>query len=81
MDDHKDELHTGELEMNNVKEGSNKHMHGTGGSKVKDPVCGMDINAGSASGKIEHGGHTYYFCSSHCQDKFRAEPARYEDTK
>lgn len=81
MDDYKDELHTGGLGMNNVKESSNQHTHSAGGSKVKDPVCGMDIDPNSASGEIEQGGHTYYFCSSHCQDKFRAEPARYADTK
>ena len=43
--------------MNNVKESSNQHTHGAGGGKVKDPVCGMDIDPNSASGEIEQGGH------------------------
>ena len=42
-----------------------------------DPVCGMTVDPKSAAGSVEHAGTTYYFCSRHCLDKFRADPARY----
>ena len=44
---------------------------------IKDPVCGMDVVPATAAGSVEHDGRTYYFCSRHCVDKFRADPARY----
>ncbi len=47
-----------------------------GASEIKDPVCGMNVNPGSAV-RHEHGGKTYYFCSAHCLSKFRAEPGKY----
>ena len=43
---------------------------------VKDPVCGMAVDPVSAKHKAEHGGTTYYFCSTGCHDKFVAEPSR-----
>ena len=63
--------------MNHEKESQHQHQYGAGESSVKDPVCGMKVNPASAAGKTEHGGRTYYFCSPHCQEKFRAAPARY----
>jgi P-type Cu+ transporter len=47
-----------------------------GSPSVKDPVCGMNADPGSAH-RHEHGGATYSFCSSHCLEKFRAEPGKY----
>ena len=44
---------------------------------VKDPVCGMDVVPATAAGSVDHDGRTYYFCSRHCVEKFRADPARY----
>ena len=41
---------------------------------VKDPVCGMDVDAGSAAAKSDHKGQTYYFCSLGCKTKFDAAP-------
>ncbi len=57
----------------------NKDTQATGvhGATVKDPVCGMDVNPGSAFGRYEYGGRTYHFCSAHCLEKFRAEPAKF----
>ena len=46
-------------------------------TKVKDPVCGMEINPAQAAGQREFGGATYYFCSDSCQQKFDADPAQY----
>ncbi|HVL13210.1 MAG TPA: YHS domain-containing protein, partial [Gemmata sp.] len=44
---------------------------------VIDPVCGMTVDPATAAGSYEHAGTTYHFCSRHCVDKFRADPARY----
>ena len=44
---------------------------------VKDPVCGMDVDPQQAAGHTEHQGRTYYFCSTHCQSKFEADPDQY----
>jgi Cu+-exporting ATPase len=41
---------------------------------LADPVCGMSVQPNSAF-RHEHAGHTYYFCSQHCQAKFAANPA------
>jgi uncharacterized membrane protein YraQ (UPF0718 family) len=41
-----------------------------------DPVCGMTVEAGNAP-KAEHGGKTYYFCCSHCQQAFEGSPEEY----
>ena len=46
-------------------------------TKVKDPVCGMTIDAEAAAGTSESGGETYYFCSSACKEKFDAKPAQF----
>src|SRR5215213_1326802 len=45
--------------------------------RVKDPVCGMDVDPHATPHKAEHQGHPYYFCSVGCRSKFLAEPARY----
>ncbi len=46
--------------------------------KPKDPVCGMDVNPANAKHKLDHAGKTYYFCSPHCLEKFRADPNKYQ---
>ena len=43
----------------------------------RDPVCGMQVDEGSAAGSSEHGGRTYYFCSAGCKEKFDEDPQRY----
>ena len=45
--------------------------------KVKDPVCGMEIDAKSAAGKATYKGKTYYFCSVSEKEQFEKEPAKY----
>ncbi|MCI0488705.1 MAG: heavy metal translocating P-type ATPase [Blastocatellia bacterium] len=37
----------------------------------------MKVDPQSAAGSREHAGKTYYFCSAHCLEKFRQEPARF----
>ncbi len=42
-----------------------------------DPVCGMSVDPAKPAGTVAHSGKTYYFCSTHCVHKFRADPERY----
>jgi Cu+-exporting ATPase len=57
---------------------STAHEAGTASTfLVKDPVCGMDVDPHEAAGQVEHGGRAYYFCSTHCQAKFEANPEQY----
>jgi protein SCO1/2 len=48
----------------------------SGGAAV-DPVCGMSIHAGPDTPHVTHDGHTVYFCSEHCRDRFVASPGAY----
>jgi len=44
-------------------------------SKVRDPVCGMVIEDGSAVGREVYGERTVYFCSKACQKTYlRSHP-------
>jgi Cu+-exporting ATPase len=45
--------------------------------KQRDPVCGMTVDPSRAAATQDHAGKTYYFCCRGCQEKFRAEPAKY----
>ena len=45
--------------------------------KVTDPVCGMSVESGQAAATENHDGQTLYFCSTHCRDTFKTNPARY----
>jgi Cu+-exporting ATPase len=47
------------------------------GEGAIDPVCGMTVDPRSAAGSHAHGGRTYWFCSTHCVERFRADPDRY----
>ncbi len=42
-----------------------------------DPVCGMTVDPPSSAGSFQHQGETYYFCSTHCLTKFRANPGSF----
>ena len=44
---------------------------------MQDPVCGMTVEPHTAAGTHVYGGTTYAFCSPHCLEKFRADPAQY----
>jgi YHS domain-containing protein len=49
-------------------------------AKVKDLVCGMDIDpkqAAAAGLKSDYKGKTYYFCADECKKQFDAEPAKF----
>lgn len=43
----------------------------------KDPVCDMDVEPGTAAGKSDYQGKTYYFCSPGCKKAFDKEPGKY----
>jgi Cu+-exporting ATPase len=49
--------------------------------KVKDPVCGMEVDPAKAAAAVEHLGATHYFCSQGCATKFSPEPQRYLQPK
>jgi Cu+-exporting ATPase len=42
-----------------------------------DPICGMTVDPADAGGQFDYKGRTYYFCSEHCLEKFRADPEKY----
>lgn len=42
-----------------------------------DPVCGMEVNPGTAAAKSVYKGQTYYFCSLGCKSLFDREPEKY----
>ena len=50
-----------------------------GGHTAKDPVCGMAVDPHTAEHRSQHGGKTWYFCSSRCQSKFDEDPEQYLD--
>ena len=45
--------------------------------KVKDPVCGMEIEPKQAAAKTQYQGKTYYFCSPGCKVAFEKNPTQY----
>src|SRR5579864_8405622 len=67
------------MDAHDHHDGDHHHHHapGAGHGTVKDPVCGMDVDPATAAGKLEHGGQSYFFCSRHCVEKFRADPEKY----
>ncbi len=44
---------------------------------VKDVVCGMNIDPGTASSQTEYQGKSYHFCSNDCHVKFMADSEKY----
>ncbi len=45
--------------------------------KVKDPVCGMQIEDKEAAATSTYKGTTYYFCSKPCKEDFDKDPESY----
>jgi Cu+-exporting ATPase len=46
-------------------------------NRAIDPVCGMTVDQQTAAGSFEHDGERYFFCSAHCLEVFRKDPARF----
>jgi Cu+-exporting ATPase len=42
-------------------------------TKVKDPVCGKDVDPYTAKHRFEHLGRTHFFCGAGCLEKFRSD--------
>src|SRR5438128_2502334 len=67
----------------NRKETKVNHQHGpsaeTKSAPVSaiDPVCGMTVSPANAKATAEFNGHKYYFCCSHCKEKFASDPHKY----
>ena len=53
------------------------HQRVSDAGKVEDPVCGMMVDPHTTQHRAQYEGKPYYFCSSGCQSKFMAEPAKY----
>ena len=47
------------------------------GLMVRDPVCGMSVEAENAAASLDHGGQTYYFCSRGCSWEFKESPDKF----
>jgi Cu+-exporting ATPase len=43
----------------------------------RDLVCGMNVDPEKAAAKVEHAGHTYYFCGAGCARRFAENPEKY----
>src|SRR6266481_4359951 len=43
----------------------------------RDPVCGMNVEAGKAAAKVEYLGKVYYFCAPGCAKRFQQVPEKY----
>jgi YHS domain-containing protein len=48
-----------------------------GDPMAKDPVCGMTVSKDAAPAKESYKGHTFYFCSDACKEKFEQSPDKY----
>ncbi len=57
-----------------------RHRDTSSGRYAKDPVCGMQVELAHAPATASAGGQQLHFCSDHCADRFRADPARYRST-
>ncbi|MDX1695070.1 MAG: heavy metal translocating P-type ATPase [Ketobacteraceae bacterium] len=54
------------------------HEHENAGEHtVRDPVCGMSVDPHTAEHRSQHGGKTWYFCSSRCHSRFDENPEKY----
>ncbi|HVT54767.1 MAG TPA: heavy metal translocating P-type ATPase, partial [Xanthobacteraceae bacterium] len=51
--------------------------HENAGHAAIDPVCGMKVDPHNAKHRAEHHGHTFYFCSAKCREKFLADSEKY----
>jgi P-type Cu+ transporter len=56
---------------------ADEHAKGAGANTAIDPVCGMTVTVKPDARVAEHAGHTYYFCSAKCREKFIGDPEHY----
>jgi YHS domain-containing protein/uncharacterized membrane protein YraQ (UPF0718 family) len=55
----------------------NRDRWSTDNRYARDVICGMQVETETAPARLELDGHTYYFCSEHCQERFVLDPSRY----
>jgi YHS domain-containing protein/uncharacterized membrane protein YraQ (UPF0718 family) len=55
----------------------NRERLGGGQGYAIDPICGMQVETAHAPAASQHDGHTVYFCSDRCRERFDADPARF----
>ena len=48
---------------------------------IKDPVCGMTVDATNANAQTTYKGQEIYFCSQGCLQTFLSAPKNYRLTK
>jgi uncharacterized protein len=48
----------------------NRARFGGGEAYARDPICGMQVETGSAPARRVDGGTPVYFCSDHCAERF-----------
>ena len=77
------ELSGTEANANGAKEAlMDHHTMSEQSGEIKDPVCGMTVDAEQAKAKgltTDHEGTTYYFCGRGCKLEFGDDPGRYLD--
>ncbi|TFL13498.1 heavy metal translocating P-type ATPase [Pusillimonas caeni] len=75
--DHAHHGQSGDLNGGATQAGnSHAKLPGSSAPALKDPVCGMSVTEQSPH-HLEHDGQPFYFCSTSCQAKFSADPAKY----
>lgn len=47
---------------------------------ARDPVCGADVDEGTAAATSVYQGQIYYFCSPDCKKAFDSAPDDYAST-
>jgi protein SCO1/2 len=65
------------LQTLKAPEGASAPATASAAGAAVDPVCGMSIHAGADTPHVVHQGHTVYFCSEQCRDRFVANPGSY----
>jgi len=45
--------------------------------RVRDPVCGRQLQLAEAAAMLDHRGWAHFFCSAACRDAFRTNPVRF----
>jgi Cu+-exporting ATPase len=56
---------------------SHHDHHAHNAASVRDPVCGMTVDATTSKHRFDYRGETYHFCSAGCRTKFAADPVAY----
>jgi Cu+-exporting ATPase len=53
--------------------------HSDGKARVRDPVCGMNVDPATSQHRFDYRGEIFHFCSAGCRTKFAADPQKYLD--